>query len=128
VVLASPLRSKQFHWPAEKTLLLEHTEKVKGVELPITVFEPVSGQPGTPEQRELTTRYAEALSYYWARRFEEVLALWDSLTYSHHETRSSPSGPDGLRNPLAMMAERSRAYTISPPPSSWNGTWVLMSK
>ena len=64
MVLASPLRGKQFHWPGEKTFLLEHTEKVKGVELPIMVFEPVGEQPGTPEQRELTTRYAEALSYY----------------------------------------------------------------
>ncbi|MCZ6800605.1 MAG: hypothetical protein O7F12_08970 [Nitrospirae bacterium] len=79
---------------------------------------PVGKQPGTPEQRELTIRYAEALCYYWARRFEEALALWDSLAYSHHETRSSPSGPDRLRNSSAMMAERSRAYTISPHPRS----------
>jgi len=50
----------------QHTFLLREldTIQVKEVELPITVFEPVGEQPGTPAQRELTARYTEALSHY----------------------------------------------------------------
>jgi adenylate cyclase len=102
--------------------------QVQGVDSAIRVFEPLGEQPGTPEQRELMTRYAEALGYYRARRFHEAMAQWETLACSRYETRHSQEsqGKDG--NPSAVMVERSRTFMVTPPAPSWNGTWMLTSK
>jgi len=114
----------------QHTFLLREldTIQVKGVDSPITVFEPLGEQPGTQEQRECTDRYAEALGYYRARQFQEAMELWEILASSRFETRHSGDSQRREGNPSVIMAERSRAYVETPPPTSWKGTWILTSK
>ncbi|MGH7410839.1 MAG: hypothetical protein ACREJ6_07260, partial [Candidatus Methylomirabilis sp.] len=104
------------------------TIRVKGIEAPVTVYEPVAEHPVTPEQMELVERYREALAHYRARRFADAATIWEALAQSKLEPGRSQKGQRVLTNPSAMMTKRARDFERVPPPSSWNSVWELTSK
>ena len=101
---------------------------VKGRDRPITVFEPLARQPGIPEERELAERYGKALAQYRARQFKEAADAWEALACTNLETGHKSNDKATLTNPSATMAERAKAFSIKPPPPSWDGVWVLTTK
>jgi len=101
---------------------------VKGRDQPITVFEPLTRQPGGPEEKELAEQYGKALSQYRARQFKEAAYAWDALARTNLETGHTSNDKATLTNPSATMAERAKAFLIKPPPPSWDGVWVMTTK
>jgi adenylate cyclase len=85
---------------------------VKGKSRAVLVFEllgPAELVPG-PE----IAAYERALDHYFARRFEEAVALLAPYV------EADP--------PSKVLLERCRAYLVAPPPPGWDGSWVARSK
>ncbi len=72
----------------------------------------------TAAQKEIVTRYADALRHYRAQRFEEAIAIWDELTASY-EPAPSPS---------SVMSARSREFVMQPPCAPWDAVQVFTTK
>ena len=104
------------------------TIKVKGKDQPITVYEPLEEHPAQPDRKELVERYMKALADYRAGRFTEAADAWDALACTNLETGHKSNDKATLTNPSATMAERAKAFSIKPPPPSWDGVWVLTTK
>ena len=83
-----------------------------------TIFE-VMARSGelTPQQRQLRTRYAEALTAYRATRWDEAKAGFNSALEI-----SPGDGPS-----LALLA-RSDYFAANPPAADWDGAWRMEHK
>ena len=91
------------------------TVRVKGRDAPVRMFEPLGLRDEvTDQQHEMARTFAEALSLFRSRRFEEAAAVFDRLAASDPVSRS--------------FAERSRALIADPPPSDWDGVNNLLTK
>jgi adenylate cyclase len=92
---------------------------VKGATRPMTIYQPIAPlEAVTDAQRNIVTRYAQALEHYRARRFAEACAIWDELVAS---LEPAPS-------PSSILADRARHFIANPPPPDWDGVLVLTSK
>jgi adenylate cyclase len=91
----------------------------KGATKPMTIYQPIAPlDAATGAQRDLVARFALALEHYRAMRFAEACTIWNELTVKF-EPAPSPS---------SIMAERARLFTSEPPPTPWDGVFVLTSK
>jgi adenylate cyclase len=104
------------------------TIRVKGIERPIPVFEPLMKLPANSDQQERARRYAEALAHYRAARFADAATAWDALAGSDLEPCAWRDGRRVPVSPSAVMARRAKGYADSPPQQSWDGVWVMTSK
>ena len=88
---------------------------VKGLDEPLTIYQPIAryGEE-TPEQARTTQQYHDALEHYRNRQFKTACEMWEQL-----------SATDG---PSSVMASRARDFLEKPPPSNWDGVWVLTTK
>ncbi len=102
------------------------TVRVKDVETPLTVFEPlVETGRATPDQIDRVHRYEEALALYRDMRFSDAIAIWTSLA----QMDPTFTGTQGeIINPPAVMAERAKTLAATPPDSTWNGVWTRTEK
>jgi adenylate cyclase len=92
---------------------------VKGAAKPMAVYEPIAElDRASDDQRNLVTRFAQALQHYRAKRFVEAAAIWDELV-SRYEPSPSPS---------SVMAARARELIANPPDAKWDGVHMLTSK
>ena len=90
---------------------------VVGRDEPLTIFEPIDRLDSiTPGQRNVVSRYAQALSAYRASQFAEAAEMFQALT---SETQDPVSG---------AMLERALHYAAAPPPADWGGITRLESK
>ena len=91
---------------------------VVGQSVPQTIFEVIarSGEL-TPQQRQLRTRYAEALAAYRAARWDEARAAFNSALEIF-----PGDGPS-----LAMLA-RIDHLAANPPAADWDGSWQMEHK
>jgi adenylate cyclase len=96
--------------------------RVKGREASLAVFEPlVEHARATPADEARAGGYAEALTLYRARRFEEAAARWEALA-----ALEAPAA--GGNTPPARMAELARRHAAEPPPPGWDGTRSVEGK
>lgn len=103
--------------------------QVKGREMPLAVFEPVAAHAAPANALcNRVRRYAEALSHYRAKRFQEAAALWDELACEERHSVAADTDISRAENPCSKMAERARAMGEHPPLGSWDGVWILTSK
>ncbi len=112
----------------EKVFLLRELDwiKVKGADLPLTVFEPLGERAqADPALVERTGRFAEALEQYRAMRFEEARGIWEELARAEQNAGEIPRP---LPTPSSVMATRARAFATARPPTPWDGVWVLSGK
>jgi adenylate cyclase len=86
---------------------------VVGRKEPVTVFEPMFPEQFAARQPVLEV-FGRALGLYYEGFFDGALALFESI---------SASDP-----PAARYADRCRELLASPPPSPWEGVWVMTSK
>jgi class 3 adenylate cyclase len=91
---------------------------VVGQSVPQTIFEVMtrSGEL-TPQQRQLRTRYAEALAAYRAMRWDEAKVGFNSALEI-----SPGDGPS-----LALLA-RIDHFATNPPAADWDGAWQMEHK
>src|SRR5690242_4609417 len=91
---------------------------VVGQSVPQTIFE-VMARSGelTPQQRQLRTRYAEALAAYRAARWDDAKAAFNAALEI-----SPGDGPS-----LALLA-RIDQLAADPPPAGWDGSWQMEHK
>jgi len=90
---------------------------VVGQSMPQTVFEIMSrGGELTPQQRQLRTRYTEALAAYRAARWAEARAAFNSALEI-----SPGDGPS-----LALLARID--HLEKNPPPGWDGSWQMEHK
>lgn len=100
--------------------------KVKGADLPLTVFEPLGERAhADPALVERARRFAEALEHYRAMRFDEARRIWEELAPAE---QSAGETPRQLPTPASVMAARARAFATELPPTPWDGVWVLSGK
>ena len=88
---------------------------VKGLDEPLTIYQPIArfGEE-TPEQARTAQQYRNTLEHYRNRQFKTACEMWEQL--------STTVGPS------SVMASRAREYIEKPPPSCWDGIWVVSSK
>lgn len=91
---------------------------VVGQSVPQTIFE-VMARSGelTPQQRQLRTRYSEALTAYRAARWEEARAAFNAALEIF-----PGDGPS-----LALLA-RIDQLAANPPAAGWDGAWQMEHK
>ena len=91
---------------------------VVGQSVPQTIFE-VMARSGelAPQQRQLRTRYAEALAAYRAARWDEAKAGFNAALEI-----SPGDGPS-----LALLG-RIDQFAANPPASDWDGAWQMEHK
>ncbi len=106
------------------------TVRVKDVDTPLTVFEPiVEIARATPEQLDRVRRYEEARTHYRAMRFDDAIAIWTPLAHAEQmSTGNQPVKVSTVINPPALIAERARALAATPPNSPWDGVWTRTEK
>jgi hypothetical protein len=104
--------------------------QVKGHEAPLAVFEPlVERDRASHEQHQRVQRYAQALTHYRAERFAMAAEIWEALAQEERDASANPPhSAEPPANPPGRMAERARTLEETPPPSPWDGIWVLSSK
>jgi class 3 adenylate cyclase len=91
---------------------------VVGQSVPQNVFEVMSRSGElTPQQRQLRTRYAEALAAYRAARWDEAKAAFNAALEI-----SPGDGPS-----LALLA-RIDQLAANPPLAGWDGSWQMEHK
>ena len=90
--------------------------RVKGKQLPVTLYEVVAEEPAPPELATRIGGYHEGLALYHGRKFEAAAELFARLC----ETES--------HGPAALYLERSRRYATDPPPENWDGVWTYTTK
>jgi hypothetical protein len=93
--------------------------QVKGAKKTMTIYQPIAElNRATDAQKDLVSRFSQALGHYRQRRFEEAYAIWNKLT-AEYEPAPSPS---------SAMADRARELIAKEPPGVWNAVNVLLSK
>ena len=87
---------------------------VKGKDVPVTVYE-VLDEVGVTDPAWIAR----------ARRFEEGLAKYRAADFTGAlEIFASNTGDE----PSAIFAERCKHFLDEPPPTGWNGVWVMKEK
>ncbi len=92
---------------------------VSGKSEPIRVYELVclSGERISAPQMQFLDSYGRGIRFFRDRDWNRALAAFrDALALSPGD------------RPTQLYIERSKIYTVSPPPSDWNGVFVLTSK
>ncbi len=93
--------------------------QVKGAKKTMTIYQPIAElNRATDAQKDLVSRFSQALGHYRQRRFEEAYAIWNKLT-AEYEPAPSPS---------SAMADRARELIAKEPLGVWNAVNVLLSK
>ncbi len=92
---------------------------VKGKTQPIKVFELIGKSDGSipKEKTALLEYYNKALLLYRERKFAEALAEF-----------SEALKIDPLDGPSNVYLQRTRYFSIAPPPAEWNGVFELKTK
>ncbi len=91
--------------------------RVKGKQVPITIYEPLGRADDISEQlAEELDRYHQALQLYRARDFEQAKALFESLEAQQ---------PSAL---YQLYLQRINAFIAQPPQPDWDGVFVATSK
>ncbi|MDP2681554.1 MAG: adenylate/guanylate cyclase domain-containing protein [Deltaproteobacteria bacterium] len=91
--------------------------RVKGKETPVAIYELMDLLPGDVLKKELANSFAEALSLYKSRMFEEAKSGFDAILDKFPK--------DG---PSALYAQRCLDCLKLPPPSDWDGVYVAKTK
>lgn len=101
-----------------KGFLLREVDRVrvKGKQVPVTLYEVVAEEPAPAEVAAEVGRFHRALALYRERDFTTATEIFASLL---------PTEPHG---PAALYLERSRHYAISPPPDDWDGVSTFRVK
>jgi adenylate cyclase len=88
---------------------------VKGKSLPVRVYE-IAGLTRTfPQDRlEVFREFQKGLEAFWDRRFQEALAIFESL--KDHDTVAE------------MYVGRTQRFIEEPPPEDWDGSVAFMTK
>lgn len=90
--------------------------RVKGKDLPVTIYELLaeagSGED-TPELRRRTAVFSEALDLYRAQRWADAIERFEMLV-------DDPAA--------AVFADRCRYFADNPPGKDWDGVWVMSTK
>lgn len=91
---------------------------VKGKKEPVRIFQ-VIGMAGEVEDSHVkfAKQFETALNHYYGRNFTEAAAECEKLLQIK---------PDDLTT--QHLLERCHIYQESPPPSDWNGAWVMTKK
>jgi adenylate cyclase len=88
---------------------------VKGRQQGVEVYELVGRRRDLPALALVMAHYEQALEAYFARRFDDALAL-----LAEGESEGDP--------PSRLLAERCRSLRAAPPPPEWNGVHVAKEK
>jgi adenylate cyclase len=92
--------------------------RVKGKERPIRIFELMAHMPkATEDQKRLSVRFEEGLSYYRTLRFEEAEKAFQDCQ------RLVPA--DG---PSKVFLERCWTLKMAPPEKGWDGVFTMKTK
>jgi adenylate cyclase len=86
---------------------------VKGKREGVEIFELLGRRDTAVPRPEVVVRYERALDAYFARRFDDALAILDGC------------GDDA---PSRVLAERCRRFRAEGPPSDWDGIYVAKEK
>jgi len=90
--------------------------RVKGKEEPIRIYELLGrNESVTPEQRARLDAFAEALALYRAMQWAEAQRIFQ---------RAAQEGDA----PSAAFVPRCREYAADPPPTPWDGVYVMKTK
>ena len=91
---------------------------VKGKSIPVRIYELLCASGAlTESQARLIKEYERTMELYLARDFEGAARDFAQLATAFPEDQ-----------PSAMMLERSRRFQVEPPPSDWQGEFVMTSK
>jgi class 3 adenylate cyclase len=91
---------------------------VRGKSVPIRIFELICARGDlTPAQAALLRDYERGMDLYLRREFTSAIEAFESVRASH---------PDDLATSIVL--ERSRALLETPPPSGWQGAFVMEQK
>ena len=85
--------------------------KVKGKELPVTIYE-----LSVELDDELITMFHRALYLYRHGRFKEALEIFSDLEKRYNDTVSH------------VFSQRCKEFMLNPPPENWDGVYVAKSK
>jgi len=85
--------------------------KVKGKELPVTIYE-----LSVELDDELITMFHRALYLYRHGRFKEALEIFSDLEKRYNDTVSY------------VFSQRCKEFMLNPPPENWDGVYVAKSK
>jgi adenylate cyclase len=90
--------------------------RVKGKELPVTIFEVVGFRdtPGMPEKLVVIEKFEKALQAYYNQEFEIAEEIFRSL--------------EGQDKTSAIYVERCASWREAPPSVDWDGSWTMKTK
>ncbi|RMG11968.1 MAG: adenylate/guanylate cyclase domain-containing protein [Cyanobacteria bacterium J055] len=93
--------------------------RVKGKNEAVSIYELIGdrSEPLTPSQVEFLNLYAVGRSQYIDREFDRALVTFEAA----HQLRPNDRA-------IAVHLERCRAYLTAPPPASWDGVHIMMTK
>jgi len=91
--------------------------RVKGKARPTRIFEVLGELPCTPAQATLVQSFAEALHAYRAGQWQEAIDLF------HEVLRAAPDD-----FPSQLYLQRCQELQITPPPSDWDGVYMMHTK
>ncbi len=103
-----------------KDILTRRLDKVavKGKKEPVMIYEAMCRMVEAPEDlRDLATQYERALEFYFARDFVAARDLCEKILETHH-----------MDDPTTVLRNRAIHFIESPPPATWDGTWVYTKK
>ncbi len=95
------------------------TVKVKGKNLPITVYDLFNGDADNIKEKKIVTfdSFDEALNLYKARKWNDALNLFEEIRQSFEDDKI-----------LQIYSERCKIFLNSPPDENWDGVFTLTQK
>jgi len=90
--------------------------KVKGKKLPVTIYEPITYQPPTPQTKQELQLYQQAIQTYQNQQFPQTEKLFTQL---------NQKSPHQL---YQLYINRSQQYQQNPPPKNWDGSYTFTHK
>lgn len=91
--------------------------RVKGKLEPVRIFELLSEGSGTPLELELVKNFSDGYSFYRKMQFEKSISLFNKALKQCPEDEVSK-----------IYIERCSEYITTPPPSDWDGIYVMKTK
>jgi adenylate cyclase len=86
---------------------------VKGKREGVEIFELLGRREAAAPRPAFVARYEQALDAYFARRFDDALAILDGCADDA---------------PSRVLAERCRHFRVEGPPADWDGIYVAKDK
>ncbi|MBI3544165.1 MAG: adenylate/guanylate cyclase domain-containing protein [Deltaproteobacteria bacterium] len=93
------------------------TVKVKGKHKPVKIYEVFPDNTANQPLKQSLKTFNEGLMHYYARQWEQALALFNRVLQARNEDK-----------PSLELIERCKYYMGHPPAADWDGSWEMHTK